>query len=245
MKLWRMGRKLSRATLHAVQGFWTIHTVFPRLEQAEQQARVQVWARQMLAIVEIELQVDGTPPHSGPVLLVANHVSWLDIVVMHASRHCRFVSKADVQGWPFIRTLAHGAGTLYLERGSRRDAHRVVRQMADRLTAGDILAVFPEGTTGDGVHLKPFHSNMFQSAIDANVPVQALALKYLDVATGDVSFAPRYVDDDTLRQSLWRTLTAPPLKAVVRFGSPQAQQGQSRRDWATQLRSDIEALRAE
>jgi 1-acyl-sn-glycerol-3-phosphate acyltransferase len=234
---------LLRATTHAVQGFWTIKTLFPKLSQADREARVQVWAGAMLRIVGIELVVKGTPPAAGPMLLVANHISWLDILVMHAARHCRFVSKADVRDWPFVRTLSDGAGSLYIERESRRDAHRVVTQMAERLRAGDILAVFPEGTTGDGITLKPFHANLIQAAIEAAVPVQPVALKFIDAASGAVSFAPSYVDDETLAGSIWRTLTAPPLKAVVVFGEPQLPQGQTRRVWAQALREDIERLR--
>ena len=234
---------LLRAMAHAVHGFWTIKTLFPKLEQAEREARVQVWAGQMLRIVGIELEVKGSAPAWGPVLLVANHISWLDILVMHAARHCRFVSKSDVKGWPFVSTLADGAGTLYIERESRRDAHRVVGQMAERLRAGDILAVFPEGTTGDGITLKHFHANLIQAAIEASVPVQPVALKFIDAASGALSFAPSYVDDETLIGSIWRTLTASGLKAVVTFGEAQAAQGQTRRLWAHTLREDIERLR--
>jgi len=234
---------LLRAMAHAVHGFWTIKTLFPKLEQAEREARVQVWAGQMLRIVGIELEVRGSAPAWGPVLLVANHISWLDILVMHAARHCRFVSKSDVKGWPFVSTLADGAGTLYIERESRRDAHRVVGQMAERLRAGDILAVFPEGTTGDGITLKHFHANLIQAAIEASVPVQPVALKFIDAASGALSFAPSYVDDETLIGSIWRTLTASGLKAVVTFGEAQAAQGQTRRLWAHTLREDIERLR--
>ena len=235
--------KLLRATLHAARGFWAIKTAFPRLEQADREARVHVWAGEMLRIVGIELVVNGTPPAAGPVLLVANHISWLDILVMHASRHCRFVSKSDVKGWPFVSTLARGADTLYIERESRRDAHRVVLQMAVRLRAGDILAVFPEGTTGDGVTLKPFHANLIQAAIEAAVPVQPVALKFIDKASGATSFAPSYVDDETLVGSISRTLSARGLKAVVTFGEPQVSEGQTRRVWAQALREDIERLR--
>lgn len=235
--------KLLRAAVHAVRGFWTIKTLFPKLPQADREARVQAWAEAMLHIVGIDLVVHGRPPAGGPVLLVANHISWLDILVMHASRHCRFVSKSDVRGWPFVGTLSDGAGSLYIERESRRDAHRVVTQMAGRLREGDILAVFPEGTTGDGITLKHFHANLIQAAIEASVPVQPVALKFIDAASGATSFAPSYVDDETLAGSIWRTLTAPPLKAVVVFGEPQSPQGQTRRAWAQSLREDIEKLR--
>lgn len=244
MKLPRVLWKLLRAVVHAVQGYWTIRTLFPKLPKEEREQRVHVWAQQMLVIVGITLSVRGEPPAAAPVLLVANHISWLDILVMHASRYCRFVSKSDIRDWPFVSMLADGAGTVYIERESRRDAHRMVHQMAERLQAGDVMAVFPEGTTGDGITLKPFHANLVQAAIEANVAVQPVALKFLDAATGAVSFAPRYVDDDTLTTSIWKTLSAPPLLAVVTFGAPQLAAGRSRREWAHALREDIASLRS-
>ena len=97
---------LLRALWHAVAGWLTIVFVFPRLSPPQRDARVQVWARQMLAVLGIDLRLHGTPPAGGPVLLVANHISWLDILVMHAARHCRFVSKSELRGWPLIGTLA-------------------------------------------------------------------------------------------------------------------------------------------
>jgi 1-acyl-sn-glycerol-3-phosphate acyltransferase len=243
MKLFNAAWKLLRGSLHALHGFWIIKRLFPRMDEAGRQARVEAWSIGMLRHAGIELVVIGQPPTTGPLLLVANHISWLDILVMHAARHCRFVSKADVKTWPFIGTLADGAGTLYVARESRRDAHRVVSQMADSLRAGDILAVFPEGTTGDGITLKPFHANLIQAAIDAQSPVQPISLKFVDAASGEISRAPSYIDDETLLGSVWRTLTAPPLKAVVVFGDVRHPQGETRRSWAEVLRADIEALR--
>ena len=184
MKSLAAGWKLLRALWHAVAGWLTIVLVFPRLLPDQRNIRVQVWARQMLAVLGIDLQTHGTPPAHGPMLLVANHISWLDLLVMHAARHCRFVSKSEVRRWPLIGTLSTGAGTLYIERESRRDAMRVVHQMADALKAGDILAVFPEGTTSDGVSLLPFHANLIQAAISAGAPVQPVALSFIDVASG-------------------------------------------------------------
>jgi 1-acyl-sn-glycerol-3-phosphate acyltransferase len=178
------------------------------------------------------------------MLLVANHISWLDILVMHAARHCRFVAKAEVRHWPLIGRLASGGGTLYIERESRRDALRVVHHMAERLRAGDILAVFPEGTTSDGTALLPFHANLLQAAISANAPALPLALSFLDTATRAPSLAPAYVGDDTLLGSVWRTLTAPPLTAIVSYGEPQFARGLERRQWAAQLRDAVRAARA-
>jgi 1-acyl-sn-glycerol-3-phosphate acyltransferase len=243
MKPARAAWKLLRALAHALAGYWTILTLFPRISQAEREMRVQVWSRQMLALLGITLVVRGSPPALGPVLLVANHISWVDIAVMHAARYCRFVSKADVKRWPMIGTLATGVGTLYIERESRRDAMRMVHHMSERLREGDVVAVFPEGTTSDGVTLLPFHANLIQAAISAAASVQPVALQFIDAATGQRSAAPCYVGDDTLLGSIWRTLSTPGIQAVVTFGEPQRAEGRDRRRWAESLRGDVAALR--
>jgi 1-acyl-sn-glycerol-3-phosphate acyltransferase len=243
MNFLRAAWKLARGVAHALGGVFTILVVFPRLDSAAQQAAVQAWARRMLELVDIGLELRGEPPSHGPLLLVANHISWLDILVMHAARHCRFVSKSDVRRWPLIGTLATGAGTLYIERESRRDAMRVVHHMAASLQAGDILAVFPEGTTSDGMALLPFHANLIQAAISACAPVQPVALQFIDAVTGGTSLTPCYIGDDTLVESIWRTLSGPRITAVVSYGMPQAAQGRDRRAWARDLRSAVGDLR--
>lgn len=228
---------------HILAGLLTILFRFPRLSQEQREIRVQVWSREMLARLGVRLVVKGTPATRGPVLLVANHISWLDITSLHAARYCRFVSKADVKGWPLIGALASGVGTLFIERESRRDAMRVVHHMADSLRAGDVLAVFPEGTTSDGVHLLPFHANLLQAAITAEVPVQPVALQFLEAHTGQRSLAPCYVGDDTLLGSVWRTVRARGITVQMVFGEPQVALGRDRRTWAADLRDTIEQLR--
>ncbi|MBU0587512.1 MAG: 1-acyl-sn-glycerol-3-phosphate acyltransferase [Gammaproteobacteria bacterium] len=235
--------RLLRAVGHMVAGMLTILTVFPRLTPEQRQQRIQAWSVEMLACLSIKLIVKGTPPKTGPVMLVSNHISWLDITSLHAARFCRFVSKADVRRWPLIGFLAEGIGTLFIQRESRRDAMRVVYHMVESLREGDVLAVFPEGTTGDGVKLLPFHANLLQAAIATNGPVQPVALDYIDVKTGERSMAPCYVGDDTLLGSVWRTLTAPAIAVVITFGEPQLAQGRDRRTWALELRDQVTALR--
>ena len=138
--------------------------------------------------------------------------------------------------------LATGAGTLYIERASRRDAMRVVHHMADSLRSGDVVAVFPEGTTSDGLSLLPFHANLLQGAIAAEAPVQPVALRFIDAASGETSQAPCYIGDDTLVGSLWRTVTGPGLTAVVSFGEPQLARGRDRRAWAADLREAVDVV---
>ena len=235
--------KLLLALLHILTGFITVLLVFPRLSAEQRQMRVQVWSRGMLRRIGIELVVKGQPDMRGPLMLVANHISWLDITSLHAARFCRFISKADIAQWPFIGKLASGIGTLFLERTSRRDAMRVVHHMADSLRAGDVLAVFPEGTTSDGRSLLPFHANLIEAAIVANVPVQPVALQFIDRTTGQPSFAPCYIDDDTLAGSVWRTLVTPGITVVITFGELQLAEGRDRRAWALALQTAVANLR--
>jgi 1-acyl-sn-glycerol-3-phosphate acyltransferase len=237
--------RLLHAVAHALAGWWTIRFTFAGLSPAERNARVQAWSKRMLEIMGITLKVQGTPPPEGPVLLICNHLSWLDITCIHAARHVRFVSKSDVKGWPLIGTLSTGSGTLYIERERRRDALRVVHHMTEALRNGDLIGVFPEGTTSDGRGLLPFHANLLQAAISSGAPVLPAALRFADAATGETSQAPRYIDDDSLATSLWNTLRAPPLLAIVRFGEPQDSHGRDRRTWAQSLHEDVQQLRRE
>ena len=236
--------KLVRGIWHVLMGWCTIYFRFPQLNPQQREARVQVWASQLLRIWDIELEVRGQPVLLGPALMVCNHISWLDILVIHAARHCRFVSKSELREWPLIGTLATGAGTLYIQRENRKDAMRMVKEMAASLKEGDVLAVFPEGTTGDGLDLLPFHANLIQSAIEADAPIQPLALQYIDAVSNEISMAARFVGDDTLVGSIWRTLNANGLKAVVNFGESEMAFGRDRRTWATDLRHSVWELKS-
>ncbi|CAN7580016.1 1-acyl-sn-glycerol-3-phosphate acyltransferase [Acidovorax sp. Leaf78] len=243
MRHLRAGWRLLRLLGHIAKGLWIVALRFPALSEDQQHAHVQAWSLQLLARLGISLRVVGQPPVAGPVMLVANHISWLDIPVMHAGRHCRFVSKSDVKGWPLIGTLATAAGTLYIERSSRRDALRMVKSMQDALGRGEVLAVFPEGTTGDGRDMLPFHANLIQAAVAAQAPVQPVGLRFADKATGATSFAPSYIGDETLIGSIWRTLSAPPIEAVVHYGEIQQPEGRDRRVWTQNLHGTVDTLR--
>ena len=236
---WRLLRLLG----HVLVGLWIAALRLPRLQPVQQQAQVQAWALALLGHLGIALEVRGQPPLVGPMLLVANHLSWLDIPVLHAARYCRFVSKADVQDWPLVGTLATAAGTLYIERSSRRDALRMVHQMRDALYAGEVLAVFPEGTTGDGRTLLPFHANLLQAALAANAPAQPVGLRFVDRASGQTSHAPSFTGDETLLGSVWRIVCAPPLVALVHYGPPEPSGEHDRRSLSQQLRATVDVLR--
>ncbi len=236
--------RLVRLLVHVLRGWLTIRRRFRAWSQAQRNQAVQQWSQGMLDVLGLQLRIEGQLLRQGPLMLVCNHISWLDIAVLHAAVHCRFISKDDIRDWPMLGTLASGGGTLYISRASRRDALRVVHQMAQALQQGDVLAFFPEGTTGDGSTVLPFHANLLQAAITAEAPVQALGLRFEDAASSVPSFAPCYVGDESLLDSAWRTVCAPPLRAVLRCAPAQNAQGRDRRALASDLREIVIDLRA-
>ena len=230
--------RIARAAVHVGHGTLIVATRFPRLDAAGRMQRVQWWSAKYLRLLGIAVRASGTPL-PGPVLIVANHVSWVDILALNAVRPARFVSKAQVRHWPLLGWLVSAAGTLYIERERARDAMRVVHQMAQALTEGDVLAVFPEGTTSDGHAVLPFHANLLQAAVASQTPVQAAVLRYSD-ARHAVSPAAAYVGDTTLLQSLWAIVSAQGLCVHVRLLDARAAAGSDRRALSAQLRADIE-----
>ena len=236
----RAAWRLPRCVLHGLHGLAVVLWRFPKLDAAGRHARVRWWSAKLLRVMGIALRVEGTAA-AGGALLVANHVSWLDIIAIHALLpHARFVSKAAVKAWPLLSHLVSAGGTLYLERERARDALRVVHLMAAALTAGETVAVFPEGTTSDGRTLLPFHANLLQAAIATASPVQPVALRFSD-ARSAVSSAVEFVGETTLAQSLWRVACADRLVVHVTLLPPRASAGAARRELAGALRAAIGA----
>ncbi len=178
--------------------------------------------------------------HDGPVLLAANHISWLDILAINAVHPARFVSKADVRSWPLLGWLVASGGTLFIERERKRDALRVVHQIAESLAQGDTIAMFPEGTTGDGRALLPFHANLLQAAASTGTPVQPVALHYED-HDAQPSQAVVWVGDTTLVTSLWQVAMADGLRVRVTQLPALQTQGRDRRELSEQVRGQIAA----
>jgi 1-acyl-sn-glycerol-3-phosphate acyltransferase len=234
--------RLLRAVGHGLHGLVIVLMLFPRLDLDARRARIRWWAGKMLRMLGMTLRVDGSFK-TGAKLIVANHISWIDIMAVHAvCPEARFVSKTEVQGWPLVGRLVAAAQTLYLERERKRDALRIVHQMAEALAAGGTVAAFPEGTTGDGTTLLPFHANVLQAAISTATPVQPVALRYAD-ATHAVSPNALWLGETTLAGSLWMLAAADGLVAHVQVLPPMASAHADRRAFAAHLRETIvEAL---
>jgi 1-acyl-sn-glycerol-3-phosphate acyltransferase len=240
MRSLRGALRLLACVALGLRGVAIVLLLFPRLTRTEREARIRWWSKQMLVAIGIELRVEGVPA-GGASLLVANHISWLDIMVVHAVvPQARFVSKADVKAWPLISRLVDAAGTLYLERERKRDALRVIHVMADALRAGQTVAIFPEGTTSTGHGLLPFHANLLQAAISTGTPVQPAALRFSD-SSHAVSEALEFVGATTLLQSVWRAACGDAVVARLALLPSLPSTGIGRRELAARLRADIAA----
>jgi 1-acyl-sn-glycerol-3-phosphate acyltransferase len=182
------------------------------------------WSRTILAVLGV--RVAGPPGTRWKGLLVANHVSWIDVVAINAVAPARPLAKREVEQWPVVGRLARGGGSLFVDRDRLRELPDVVADVASVLRAGDPVLVFPEATTWCGVRTGPFRAAMFQAAIDAGAPVQPVALRY--GVAGRTSTAASFVGEDSLLTSILRVArtrgltvditAAPPLPAQVPLG---------------------------
>lgn len=210
----RAAFRLTRTALHLLWGVATAATVFAWLPERERLYLKARWSRQLLEVLGVRLHPAGVPLTGG--LLVANHISWLDIFAINAMAPATFLSKDDVRNWPVIGWLSARAGTLFLERGSRSAAQRARERLIEELQRGCRVVVFPEGTTGHGDNVMPFHGALFQSAIDARVAVMPVLLRYTDAA-GRASTAAAYVGDTTLWECIGNIVMASELNVHVDF----------------------------
>ena len=236
--------RLLRVGLHILSGLLICTLVFPWLSAGARQARIGRWSTQLLRLFRVRLEVitvdaadvaaavanDSAVPGQRSVV-VANHVSWLDIFVINAMHPCRFVAKSDIRDWPVLGTLCVKSDTIFISRGSTRDVRKTFKNLVASIDAGDRIAFFPEGTTAAQGTLLPFHANLFEAAIDAAVPVQPLALRYLD-ATDTLHAGVDYVGDTTFWQSMLVILRGPALRAQILVLPTIAVDGSDRRSVA-------------
>lgn len=218
-----------RLALHLAYGM-LLAIPYPHFPQKRQRRILKIWSRQLLAILDVGVRIEGTQPARGEsaCLIVANHVSWLDIFVLNAVQPSRFIAKSEVRTWPLIGWLCQRGGTIFIERALRRDAAAVNRRVAELLEQGICIALFPEGTSTDGRQVGHFHSALIQPAIDAHVRLCPIALRYRD-EDGEYSDAPAYIGDMTLSDSLWRILRSPRFDALLAFPPALATAGENRR----------------
>ena len=232
-------RKLAQLLLQFGRGTWVVATRFPRLDQAQKGLEFQRWARQVLAILDIEVEANAAAPVGFAGLVVSNHLSWLDVLVLQSLMPSSFVAKSEVRRWPLVGWLSHACATIFVDRSSARSAHAMVDDTAAAIRQGQAVVVFPEGTSSDGQSLGLFHANIFESAIRARAPVQWLSLRYLDADTGATATAAHFTGDMTLADSLKQVTGSSAIRARVHIGEQVATQGHSRKTLALHVHGRI------
>lgn len=188
--------------------------------------------RQVCRLLGIRIHIDGAVASDRPVLLVANHTSWLDIPVLSAAAPVSFIAKREVDGWPFVAWLARLQRTVYVDRNRRTQVGGTADEMTRRLQAGDTLVLFAEGTSSDGARVLPFRTALFASVMPAGTPVeegpsvavQPLSLAYTHIHGVPVGRAERpmigWYGDMEMAGHAWALLRAGPLDVGIRIGPP-------------------------
>ena len=214
--------------------------VFPWLADRARIRLERRWSVQLMKILRVRVHLQGVAPglSARNVMLVANHVSWLDIYLLNTARPARFVAKAEVRAWPVVGWLANKTGTLFIDRMKRHDTARVCHEMSAALNNGECMAVFPEGTTSNGTRLRPFHASLLQPAVASQSTVWPVAIRYTH-ADGLLNIAPAYADEISFGASLLRVTSQPVIYAELVFAPPIDAHGKTRRELARQAEQAI------
>lgn len=229
----------ARLALHVLNGLWLATLLYLELSPRLSPERLAGWwSRRLLQILGVRLRVIGHPATGGHIT-VANHVSWLDILLLAACGNTRFIAKSEIRDWPVAGWLAQAMGTFYIRRG-KGGARPLLERLRPHLLAGGSVCFFPEGTTTDGCQVLDFHPRLFAAAVETPCPVQPVALHYGPARDG-TAIAP-FIGEDDLLSHLLRLLRSPGLEATISYCTPIHSQDQTRETLATQARSAIAAV---
>ena len=209
-------------------GMASVFAVLERLNLNSTMARRQRWAQffmtRLSKALPFRITVVGQLPAT-PMLWVSNHVSWTDIALLGQLTPLSFLSKSEVRGWPVAGWLAAKAGSLFIRRGAG-DSQLIREQMACHLQQPLPLLMFPEGTTTDGRSVRTFHGRLLSAAIDSQMPLQPVAIRY--VRDGEVDAIAPYIGDDDLLSHLLRLFSHDQADVEIHLLEPIASQGQER-----------------
>ena len=232
------------AVLLAAIGWARLKFRFSGIPGSASEVRERVdWLHRLCAklvrLLSIRAEIVGEVPVSG--LIVANHLSYLDIIVLSAFARTAFVSKLEVASWPVFGPCATNAGTIYVDRERRGAVAPVVEQMQAKLDAGVPLVLFPEGTSSGGETVLPFKPSLFAVVAELNRPVAACGLDY-GLPDGSVAEEVCYWGDHTLAPHLLNLLSKPTMSVWLAFGPSRARPG-DRKTIARELHAEVSALR--
>ena len=227
--------KYLRLLASFAQAFFILWFKFPRASREQKLTYIQTWCIHALKVIGVELSISPSSTFIWPSktqLLVANHVSWLDVLVIQALHPCVFVAKSEVRQWPFVGSMAQACGVVFVDRSSPSSARKMVDDVASALHHGYCVAGFPEGTSSEGHDVRLFHANLFEAAIHRDVEVLPIALRYTDVRTGHLCLKAAFVGDIGFLQSLHQVIGMQQMTVSVQIGKTLSPHGHSRRTLA-------------
>jgi 1-acyl-sn-glycerol-3-phosphate acyltransferase len=232
--------RVARVVLHLLSGLVQVGLLFPLSGRSRRDRMVGRWSARLLAMLAIDRHVSGSPPEASgrPAVLIANHVSWLDIQLIHSIWQVRFIAKSEVRHWPVIGWLAARTGTLFIERGKNRQAARINQSIHAAFQHGDVIGVFPEGSTSSGLEVARFHASLLQPAVEEAALVYPVALRYLDEA-GNIDVDASYVGETTLQESFGMILRRRSIRAELIFLPVVDAAGKTRRELAAMTQAAI------
>jgi len=245
MKALRLIFRLPLLLLHLLLGTpVTVLSHYPPLRDLQasglplRDATLRWWARTVCRIFSVRVRASGSFP-VGAQLVVANHISWLDAQVLHSLAPMGFVAKAEIEDWPVAGYLARVGETVFHRRGSRDSTSDAAAAMAQRLSMGGKVAIFPEGGILPGPGVKRFHARLFAAAIETGSPVQPVAIRYfLDGRRFDEM---TFRDGESFGVNALRLLSQPHRVAEVVILEPLPSLGLARRELAQQSEDVIRA----
>lgn len=199
---------------------------------------LQESARGILKSLNIRCEVEGEAPTCG--LVVANHLSYLDIVILGAAMPCFFVAKKEIGRWPFFGKVAREGGTIFLDRKSLTSAMKVAVEIEERMELPVPVLLFPEGTSTDGARVLKFHPRLIDPATKAGAPITTAAIRYV-IDSGLEERELCWYDDALFVTHMWRVLGVEGFWAQLKFGEPQIYA--HRREAADRTHAEISAWR--
>ncbi|MGE0766764.1 MAG: lysophospholipid acyltransferase family protein [Hyphomicrobiaceae bacterium] len=234
---------MGRVVVHLARGAATMALVFPFIGDARRRRIIKRWSDGVLDIFGLTLEVVGEPFANDlgrPVLIVGNHISWVDVYAYLSVGEFKFVAKSEVRSWPLIGWFARTLGTIFVERDRPRDALRVGNELREALDAGHAVCLFPEGTTTNGSVVLPFSSVLISAATATDTPVQPVSIAYRG-PNDEICTRAAFTGDATLVGSIWALVGSGRSVVRLTFLEPIPTKGADRRALARQAEDAVRA----
>lgn len=217
--------------------------VFPWARPAYKNQYIQSWSRRVLRTFSVSVKFKNKTllPENGGYCIVSNHISWMDIQVIHSFVPCKFITTTEIEAWPIIGHMVKASGALFIQLDAvRTSTRKITARMVEMLQAQDILGFFPEATSTAGDCLLPFKANLFEAAVVSQTPVYPLCIQYKD-AQGHLSTAAGFHGDMSLLACMQNIWQARPLTAEITFLAPSSP-AKSRKDLSQHCQTQIETV---